>query len=104
MVQDHSLEMFDFEYVEYFDIVRKLIEEYRLLFIDWVAGFDRWDYIIDRSVESIVEQLPAPEIVSNDVKLQQPGSPSDLVQSGISFFSRLAETLSNVSKQPCPYC
>jgi hypothetical protein len=48
MVQNHSLEAFDFEYVEYFDIVRNLIEEYRLLFIDWVAGFDKWNYIIDR--------------------------------------------------------
>jgi hypothetical protein len=47
-VQNHSLEMFDFEYVEYFDIVRNLIEEYRLLFINWVAGFDKWNYIIDR--------------------------------------------------------
>jgi hypothetical protein len=48
MVQQHSLDMFDFEYVEYYQIVRDLIEEYRLLFIDWVAGFDKWDYIIDR--------------------------------------------------------
>lgn len=48
IVTYHSLEMFGFEEVEYFDIVRDLIEEYRLLFIDWVAGFDRWDYIIDR--------------------------------------------------------
>ena len=48
MVQNHSLEMFGFEEVEYFDIVRDLIEEYRLLFIEWVAGFDKWDYIIDR--------------------------------------------------------
>jgi hypothetical protein len=48
MIQNHSLKMFGFEYVEYYSIVRKLIEEYRLLFIDWVAGFDRWDYIIDR--------------------------------------------------------
>jgi len=48
MIQNHSLEMFGFEHVEYFDIVRDLIEEYRLLFIDWVAGFDQWDYIIDR--------------------------------------------------------
>jgi len=47
-VQNHSLEMFGFEHVEYFDIVRKLIEEYRLLFIEWVAKFDKWDYIIDR--------------------------------------------------------
>lgn len=33
--------MFGFEYVEYFQIVRNLLEEYRLLFIEWVAGFDR---------------------------------------------------------------
>ena len=48
MVQQHSLDMFGFEYVDYFQIVRDLIEEYRLLFIDWVAGFDKWDYIIHR--------------------------------------------------------
>lgn len=48
MVSNHSLEMFGFEEVEYFDMVRDLIEEYRLLFIDWVAGFDKWNYIIDR--------------------------------------------------------
>jgi hypothetical protein len=48
MVQQHSLDMFGFEYVEYYQIVRDLIEEYRLLFIDWVSGFDKWDYIIDR--------------------------------------------------------
>ncbi len=40
--------MFGFEEVEYFEIVRDLIEEYRLLFIDWVAGFGQLDYIIDR--------------------------------------------------------
>lgn len=48
MVQKHSLEMFGFEYSEYFDIVRELIEEYRLLFIDWVKGFDQWNYVVDR--------------------------------------------------------
>ena len=48
MVQQHSLDMFGFEYVEYYQIVRDLIEEYRFLFIDWVAAFDKWDYIIDR--------------------------------------------------------
>jgi hypothetical protein len=48
MVSNHSLKMFGFEYVDYFDIVRNLIEEYRLLFISWVAGFDKWDYVIDR--------------------------------------------------------
>lgn len=48
MVQNHSLKAFGFEYVEYFQIVRNLIEEYRLLFIDWVESFDPWNYIIDR--------------------------------------------------------
>jgi hypothetical protein len=48
MVQNHSLDAFGFEYVEYYQIVRDLIEEYRILFIDWVGGFDKWDYIIDR--------------------------------------------------------
>ena len=48
MIQNHSLEMFGFEHVEYFHIVRDLLEEYRLLFIDWVSKFDQWDYIIDR--------------------------------------------------------
>ena|SRR5690349_21661533 len=48
MLTKHSLEMFDFQEYEYFEIVRDLIEEYRLLFIDWVAGFDQGNYIIDR--------------------------------------------------------
>jgi len=48
MIQSHSLKMFGFEHVEYYQIVRKLIEEYRLLFIEWVAGFDKTDYVIDR--------------------------------------------------------
>jgi hypothetical protein len=48
MLMDHSLRDFGFENVEYFSIVRQLIEEYRLLFIDWVAGFDPWCYVTDR--------------------------------------------------------
>lgn len=48
MVHNHSLEMFGFKEVEYYQLVRDLIEEYRLLFIDWVAGFDKYNYIIDR--------------------------------------------------------
>ncbi len=48
MVQQHSLEAFGFEEVHYYQLVRELLDEYRLLFIDWVAGFDRWDYVIDR--------------------------------------------------------
>lgn len=48
MVQQHSLDMYGFENVEYYQMVRDLLDEYRLLFINWVAGFDKWDYIIDR--------------------------------------------------------
>jgi hypothetical protein len=48
MIQNHALEMFGFKEVHYYELVRALIEEYRLLFIDWVAGFDKWDYVIDR--------------------------------------------------------
>ncbi len=48
MVKNHSLKAFGFEHVEYFSIVRDLIEEYRLLFIEWVEGFDKWNYTIDR--------------------------------------------------------
>lgn len=48
MIQNHSLSIFGFKDVAYFQIVRDLIEEFRLLFIDWVAYFDQEDYIIDR--------------------------------------------------------
>lgn len=48
MVQNHTLKDFGFEHTEYFQIVRNLLEEYRLLFIDWVATFDINNYIIDR--------------------------------------------------------
>lgn len=48
MVKNHALELFGFEEVEYYQMVRDLLEEYRLLFIDWVAGFDKTNYIVDR--------------------------------------------------------
>lgn len=34
--------------LDYIELLRNTIEEFRLLFIDWVASFDPWDYIIDR--------------------------------------------------------
>ncbi len=43
-----TLRSFGFEEAQYFDMVRELIEEFRLLFIDWVAGFDQWIYVFDR--------------------------------------------------------
>jgi hypothetical protein len=48
VVQQHSLEAFGFKDTEYCEIIRDLVEEYRLLFIKWVADFDKWDYVIDR--------------------------------------------------------
>ena len=48
IIQSHSLELFGFEYIEYYSLVRDLVEEYRLLFLDWVAGFDKWNYMVDR--------------------------------------------------------
>jgi hypothetical protein len=35
----HSLRQCGFEYADYYQMVRDKVEEYRLLFIDWVAGF-----------------------------------------------------------------
>jgi hypothetical protein len=48
LVVEHSFKMFGFDYVEYFYLVRDRIEEFRLLFIEWVESFDKWNYIIDR--------------------------------------------------------
>jgi len=47
IVQSHSLEMHGFKETQYFQLLRDAVEEYRLLFIDWVAGFDPWNYQID---------------------------------------------------------
>lgn len=47
MIRNHSLEMFGFKEVEYYQLVRNLIDEYRLLFIDWVASFDKTSYVPD---------------------------------------------------------
>ncbi len=47
VAMSNSLKMFGFNEMEYFSIVRELVEEYRLLFIDWIESFNPWDYIID---------------------------------------------------------
>ncbi len=47
MVAYHSLEMFEFEEVEYYQLVRTQIEEFRLLFIEWVADFNPSHFITD---------------------------------------------------------
>jgi len=46
-VQAGSLRHHGIENIEYADLLRKEIDEFRLLFIDWVASFDVWNYIKD---------------------------------------------------------
>ncbi|UOB16773.1 hypothetical protein [Abyssalbus ytuae] len=43
-----ALKAFGFSEPEYLDLLRNAIEEFRILFAKWVAGFDQWNYIIDR--------------------------------------------------------
>ncbi|MGY5847083.1 hypothetical protein ACW6QP_06655 [Salegentibacter sp. HM20] len=38
----------DFNDDEYLILLRNTIEEFRVLFAEWVKGFDQWDYIVDR--------------------------------------------------------
>lgn len=43
-----SIQMHGFKDTEYLDLLRKEVEEFRILFAEWVKTFDPWDYIIDR--------------------------------------------------------
>ncbi|SMP34177.1 hypothetical protein [Chryseobacterium profundimaris] len=47
MVSGHSLEMFGFTDSKYYKLIRNLIEEFRILFVDWVAGFNPKHFIVD---------------------------------------------------------
>lgn len=38
----------DFKDVDYLEMLRATIEEFRILFAEWVKTFDQWNYIIDR--------------------------------------------------------
>lgn len=43
-----ALEMYGFKDVEYCELLRDEIEEFRILFAQWVQTFDPWDYVVDR--------------------------------------------------------
>ncbi len=43
-----GLEMVGFGEEDYLELLRNEIEAFRLLFAEWVQGFDKWNYIIDR--------------------------------------------------------
>lgn len=43
-----GLELYGFKETHYLHLIRDAIEEYRLLFIEWVKSFDTWYYVVDR--------------------------------------------------------
>ncbi|WP_066436628.1 hypothetical protein [Chryseobacterium sp. CCH4-E10] len=47
MVSGNSLEMFGFTDSKYYKLIRNLIEEFRILFVDWVAKFNPKHFIVD---------------------------------------------------------
>ncbi len=47
MVSGNNLEMFGFADAKYYKLIRNLIEEFRVLFVDWVAGFNPKHFIVD---------------------------------------------------------
>ena len=42
-----GLEMWGFKHTEYLELLRKEIEEFRVLFAEWVQTFDPWNYSLD---------------------------------------------------------
>ncbi len=43
-----GIQMHGFKDTEYLDLLRDEVEEFRILFAEWVKTFDCWNYIIDR--------------------------------------------------------
>lgn len=43
-----GIQMHGYKDIEYLDLLRTEIEEFRILFAEWVKTFDCWNYIIDR--------------------------------------------------------
>jgi len=46
-VRAGSLDMYGFDQTEYADLIRKEIDNFKLLFREWVKSFDPWNYIVD---------------------------------------------------------
>ncbi|KGL58710.1 hypothetical protein [Polaribacter sp. Hel1_85] len=43
-----GLKMCGFKELDYLELIRNEVEEFRILFAEWVKTFDEWNYIIDR--------------------------------------------------------
>jgi hypothetical protein len=48
LTQTSGLKMLGYQDTQYTQLLREALEEFRLLFVDWVAQFDPWNYQIDR--------------------------------------------------------
>lgn len=44
----NGFRIWDFKETEYLELLRAQIEEFRVLFAEWVKTFDQWNYVIDR--------------------------------------------------------
>ena len=44
----YGFEILKFKKSDYLDLLRNEIDEFRILFAEWVKTFDQWNYIIDR--------------------------------------------------------
>jgi len=44
----YGFEILKFKDLDYLNLLRNEIEEFRILFAEWVKTFNEWDYIIDR--------------------------------------------------------
>lgn len=67
-----ALEMYGFKDIEYCDLLREEIEEFRVLFARWVQTFDPWDYVIDRW-----GLFNPPGVNYDDIDLDEEISPED---------------------------
>jgi len=47
LVGGNALEMFGFEDAKYYKVIRELVEEFRILFAEWVEGFNPKHFIVD---------------------------------------------------------
>jgi hypothetical protein len=47
LAQCSNLKMMGFKETYYLDLIREEIENYRLLFVEWVRDFDKWTYVVD---------------------------------------------------------
>lgn len=48
MTHTTGLKMHGFKETDYLELIRNEVEEFRILFAEWVKTFDQWNYIIDR--------------------------------------------------------